>query len=181
MKLRRSSCPEIGAKELTLERILGDTYLDVSEDELVDRALDALRQQGLDPEVLGLTRDVLSALIAARRAAAPTGPEELPVRPQSHRQAQRARLDDEIRSVAARICGALGQAAGGRKIALHTGTGRTDNLSATIVLLNRGAREHLGVSNGQRGELSLEELESVRDNLDRIADTVQTMIAERIR
>jgi hypothetical protein len=179
---RRSLRPSMTVnQELTFERFLGDTYLDVEDqDDLIERALDAMRIQGVDPSALGLNRDVLRALVTARRATAPAGPVQQPVQPQARRQERRRRLNESSRTVAARICQALNQRPGGRRIAALGGTGAPDNLGAVIIMMNRAVNRFLGIPVESRDELSADQLERTLAALDIIGDQVESQIRERL-
>src|SRR5205823_1163257 len=107
-----------------------DPFLDPSDDTLIDNALTVMREQGLDLEALGIGREELRRRIMRARADADLEPERLPVQPQAHRQVLRTRLVEQTRSAANRICEALGQRAGGQRIALLGGTGAANNLAA---------------------------------------------------
>jgi hypothetical protein len=164
-----------------IDRFISDPYLDPSDDTLIDNALTVMRENGLDLVALGLDREELRRrIVAARARAGPQEPTRLPVQPQTHRQTLRLRLREQTQSAASRICGALGQRIGGRRIAALGGTGAANNLGAVAVLLNRGINDFLGIDSGRRRELSTEELENVIPHLDELADAVEADLRTRL-
>ena len=66
---RRRLRPDMVVTEEFIDRFLSDSFLDASEDALIDNAMTVLREQGLDLEALGLTREDLQRRFAAARAA----------------------------------------------------------------------------------------------------------------
>jgi superfamily II DNA or RNA helicase len=168
-------------REVLTDRFISDLFLDDADDDaVIDNAIEVLREQGLDFDSLGLTREDLRRRFAQARAiTGPTQPEKLAVQPQARRKAQRQRLDERIRSQASTVCSALGQPAGGRRIALAiTGTGAANNLAAVIVLLNRQVNTLLNVGNDQRQDLSLSQIEQALASLDTLGDSVKVQLAE---
>ncbi len=178
---RRRLRPEMDVTQEVLDRFISDPFLDPSDDTLIDNALTVMREQGLDLEALGIGREELRRRIVQARATADLEPERLPVQPQAHRQVLRTRLVEQTRSAANRICEALGQRAGGQRIALLGGTGAANNLAAVIVLLNRAVNDFLGIGTDDRRDRSTGELERAIDALDDLADRVQTELEERLR
>jgi len=169
-------------REVLADRFISDMFLDdPADDAVIDNAIEVLREQGMDLEAMGLTRDELRRRMSTSRAdAGPSGPERMAVQPQERRKALRQRLDERVKSTAASVCSALGHPATGRQIALLGGTGAANNLGAVIVQLNRKVREHPSVDGSDRGELSVEQLESAHAALDSVADDVKAEIGDRL-
>lgn len=165
--------------ELTLDQFLGEKYLDIPDNDLSDRVLDVLRAQGIDPLAAGLSREVLEALRSSLTPTEPAGPVAQPVQPQARRQARRARLDEQVKATAIRVCNAAGLSPGGRKLAAKGVGGAATDLAAVIILMNQAVRRFIGNSTGRR-ELSTEELENVTAALETIADEVQADIIKRV-
>jgi DNA repair protein RadD len=178
---RRRLTPDLQVTQEIIDSFLSDSFLDPSDDAFIEHAIAALRDQGIDLEQLGLTRDELQRRFVQSRAArdAPS-PERLPVQPQAHRQMLRARLNEQIKSAANRICEALGQRAAGRRIATLGGTGASNNLGAVIILVNRAVNQHLGIESNERRDQDTQALERAIASLDEIADAVQADLAERL-
>lgn len=166
--------------ELTLDRFLGDTFLEVTEDAMPDRILETLRAQGIDPAAAGLDREILAALVATRAGSEPARPVKQPVQPQAHRQALKARLNEQSRVLAYKICIAAGLSPNGAKLASKGGTRAANDLQAVIVLVHTAVNDHLGISARSRRELTATELESALSALESIGDAVQADIADRL-
>ena len=178
---RRRLRPDFEVTREIIDRFISDPFLDPSDDAYIDHAITALREQGVDLETLGLTReDLQRRLIAARAEREGPGPMRLPVQPQAHRQMLRRRLDEQIRSASGRICQALGHQPNGRRIASLGGTGAQNNLGAVIVLMNRAVNRRIGIESNERRDQSTEALERAIDALDTVADEVQANLAERL-
>jgi DNA repair protein RadD len=178
---RRRLGSDMDVTQEVLDRFLSDPFLDPTDETVIDNILNVMREQGLDPEVLGLTReDLQRRLVASRQHTAPE-PQRLPVQPQAHRQMLRVRLREQTQSAAGRVCEALGQHPGGRRIALFGGTGATNNLGAVIVLMNRAVNDRLGIGRDERRERTAEELQDAIDALDELADEVQGRLAEQLQ
>ena len=166
--------------ELTLDQFLGEKFLDIPGSDLPDRVIDALRAQGIDPAAAGLSREVLDALREAGSLTEPVGPVPQPVQPQAHRQRQRARLNDQIKTVSVQICKATKLSPGGRKLASKGVGGANSDLAAVIILMNNAVNARLGQNTGRRRELTTEEIEQALDDLDEIADVVQADVVRRV-
>jgi superfamily II DNA or RNA helicase len=176
---RRPLLPNmIVTDELTLDTFLGDTFLDVSEESMPDRVLDTLRAQGIDPAAAGLNREILEVLIQTRQSSEPTGPRTQPVQPQARRKAQKARLNEQERTIAMRICQATGLSPVGRKIS--TKLGASNDLTAAIQLMKAEVNRFLGIPPRSRRDLSIQQIESALTNLETIADTVEADVRGRI-
>ena len=177
---RRPLMPDMVVRhELTLDRFLGERFLEISDDDLPDRVLEALRAQGIDPAAAGLDRDILGAL-RDTRTREPIGPVTQPVQPQAHRQACKARLNERSRVLAARICAATGLPPAGRKLAATGVGGATNDLAAVIIMVNQAVNAFLGIPPRSRREPSSEELERALSELDAIGDTVQAEVTRRV-
>lgn len=166
--------------ELTLDQFLGEKYLDIPNNDLSDRVLDVLRAQGIDPLAAGLSREVLDALRSSLIPTEPAGPVAQPVQPQARRQARRARLDEQVKAIAIRVCTAAGLSPGGKKLAAKGVGGAATDLAAVIILMNQAVKRFLDNPAGSRRELSTEELESVTAALETIADEVQADVIKRV-
>jgi DNA repair protein RadD len=177
---RRRLRPDMVVTEEFIDRFLSDSFLDASDDALIDNAMAVLREQGLDLETLGLTREELQRRFAAARARQSPEPERLPVQPQEHRKALRQRLSEQTQSAANRILEALGERPGGRRIALLGGTGAANNLGAVIALMHAAVNHQLGIERGARLELTTEQLEAGVAAIDELADEVEADLRERL-
>lgn len=178
---RRRLRPEMTVTQEVIDRFLSDPYLDPADDTLIDNAMHVLREQGVDLEALGLTREELQRRFRQARARrTPEAPERLPVQPQAHRQMLRERLNEQTKTAANTILEALGEHRSGVRVALLGGTGAQQNLPAVIVLMNRAVNAHLGVESNERRDQNTEALESALALLDEIADTVEEDLRSRL-
>jgi DNA repair protein RadD len=177
---RRRLRPDMVVTEEFIDRFLSDSFLDASDDALIDNAVAVLREQGLDLEALGLTREDLQRRFATARERLSPEPERLIVQPQEHRKALRQRLREQTQSAANRILEALGERPGGRRIALLGGTGAANNLGAVIALMHRAVNDHLGIDSDDRLHQSTDALERGIADLDTIADRVQADLRARL-
>jgi superfamily II DNA or RNA helicase len=178
--VRRRLGSDMTVTQEVIDRFLSDPYLDPNDDTLIDNALNVLREQGVDLEAIGLTREELQRRFVQAKRRTPDTPERLPVQPQAHRQMLRTRLNEQVKSAASHLCEALGQRAGGRRIALLGGTGASNNLAAVIVLLNRAVRAQFAIENSARRDQNIEALESAIAGLDEIADQVEADLRQRL-
>ena len=71
---RRRLAPDMIVTGEIVDRFLSDTFLDAADDALIDNAVSVLREQGLDLEALGLTREEASASLCRYARAAVAGP-----------------------------------------------------------------------------------------------------------
>lgn len=166
--------------ELTLDRFLGEAYLEIPDSDLPQRIMEVLKAQGIDPAAAGLDPEILRVLQDTRLPAGPTGPVAQPVQPQARRQAQKNRLNEMSRVLAYRICQAAQLSPAGRKLAAKGGTGAQTDLQAVIILVARAVNVHLGKPPGSRRDLSTDEIESALDALEAIGDSVQADVLKRI-
>ena len=166
--------------ELTLDRFLGETFLEVSDNDMTDRVLEILKAQGIDPAAAGLDREILEALRETRTTSEPTGPVAQPVQPQAHRQGQKRRLNEKSRALAYRICTTVGLSPGGRKLAAKGGTGASTDLQAVVILMAQAVNAYLGRPARSRRDFSIEEIEKALGALEVIGDGVQSNVIARI-
>lgn len=86
-----------------------------------------------------------------------------------------------FRALANRIVKAIGASINGRNIALAYPELRSvNNYAAVIQIVNRAVNELLEAEGGTRGEIPLERLEEVLEQIDQVGDEVQAQIQERI-
>lgn len=166
--------------ELTLDQFLGEKFLEIADDDLPDRVLEVLRAQGIDPAAAGLSREVLDALRDSRAPAEPAGPVAQPVQPQARRQSRRARLNEQERAIAIRVCTAAGLSPAGKKLAATGVGGAANDHIAVIILVKQAVNRSLGRPPNSRREFSTEELEQALDGLEAIADEVQADVIRRV-
>jgi DNA repair protein RadD len=179
---RRRLRPNMDVQQEIIERFVSDPYLDPSDDAVIDNLLSVMREQGMDPDALGLDRDELRRRLmqARERVGAPEELEELPVQPQQRRKVLRQQLREQTQSAANRICEALGEAPTGVRIANLGGAPGQNNLGAAIARMHRAVNTRLGIDSGARRELTLEEIEAILPQLDDVADEVEAGLREKL-
>lgn len=172
-------------REVLSDRFISDPFLDdgtATDDAVIDGLLHNALEQGIDLEALGVGRDDLRQRLANQKRQGPQGPERLQVQPQARRKAQRQRLTERVKSEASVVCSALGLPLIGIRVPLAVpSTAASNNLTAVIVILNRKVNDLLGVDSGQRGELSLDQIEEAMAALSSIVDEVKAELTEKLR
>ena len=150
----------------------------------IDRYWDDFRridQEDLDPETLGLTLESLRHSLIQARTRESMEPREIPVTPQRRCQEARRRLNERSRALTSWILNALGASINGRNIVMAYPELRSaNNYAAVIMIVNGPVNERLEADGGTRGEIPLERLEEVLDQIDQIGDAVQAQIQERL-
>ena len=164
-----------------ISHFIEQDYLDPMDDAVIDDLIEEFRRRGLDPEVLGLSRDDLRQRLIQARTRESIEPREIPVSPQRRRQESRRRLNERARTLASRILNAIGTSVAGRDIALAYPEFRSvNNYAAVIQIVNSAVNQRLEADAGTRGEIPLERIEEVMDQLDEVGDVVQAEIQERL-
>jgi DNA repair protein RadD len=179
---RRRLSPEMTVYQEIIDRFMSDPYLDPSDDAVIDNLISVMREQGMDPEALGLDRDELRRrLIQSReRSDTPSELREMPVQPQTQRKVLRQQLREMTQSAANRICESLSEAPTGVRIALLGGAPGQNNLGAVIARMHRAVNDRLDIQSGERRELTLDQIETVLPLLDEIADDVEAQLQEAL-
>jgi hypothetical protein len=131
---------------------------------------------GLDS--LGITRDELEERIRTKSAGVSTGKVmEQPVQPQKARQVARQRLDERVRSASKQLLNELKLTVVGMELPrLYPRTGTTNNIAASIVLLNLEIQEYLGAGSDERDLLTTEQLVNAHDNIDKVIDSLAVKV-----
>lgn len=178
---RRRLTPEMVVEDEIISHFVEQDYLDPMDDAVIEDLMEEFRRRGLDPEILGLTRDNLRQRLLQARERARVQPEEIPVTPQRRRQQARRRLNERSRSLASRIIQALGSSIQGREIALAYPELRSvNNFAAVVQLVNRAVNDELETGAGERGEIPMEGIEDVVGRIDELGDRVQEAIRQRL-
>jgi len=178
---RRRLTPDMVVQNEIISHFIEQEYLDPMDDAVIDDLVQEFRRRGLDPEALGLSRENLRQRLIQARTRESMEPREIPVTPQRRRQEARRRLNERSRALASRILNALGASINGRNIVMaYPALGGTNNFSAVIMLVNGAVNERLEADGGTRGEIPLERLEEVLEQIDQIGDDVQTQIQDRL-
>lgn len=159
------------------------TYLDPTDDRVLDEILNREVAPGIrvgdvvDREQLG------QRLLAQQAAAAPPAPQPIPVSPQRQRQSARTRVNERTKSVANRVLSDLGLPHRGHQLMAVTGGRRQHNSAIVIRLLHAAINEAVGMDNDTRREWTREQMTTIFERIDEIADTVrdtlQTQLSQR--
>lgn len=178
---RRRLTPDMVVQNEIISHFIEQEYLDPMDDAVIDDLVEEFRRRGLDPEALGLSRENLRQRLIQARTRETMEPREIPVTPQRQRQEARRRLNERARALATRILNAIGAPVNGRNIAMAYPELRSvNNFAAVIQIVNRAVNDRLEAEGGTRGEIPLERLEEVFDQIDEIGDAVQGEIEERL-
>lgn len=178
---RRRLTPDMVVQNEIISHFIEQEYLDPMDDAVIDDLVEEFRRRGLDPEALGLSRENLRQRLIQARTRESMEPREIPVTPQRRRQEARRRLNERSRALASRILNALGASINGRNIVLAYPELRSaNNYAAVIMIVNGAVNERLEADGGTRGEIPLERLEEVLEQIDQIGDDVQAQIQERL-
>ena len=170
-------------REVLSDRFISDSFLadDAVDDAQIDGVLHSIEEQGIDLAAAGLGRDEWRRILAAQKRQGPEGPKRLQVQPQDRRKAQKQRLVERVKSEASVVCSTLGLPLIGVRIPLAVpSTNASNNLTAVIVILNRKVNDLLGVASGQRGELSLDQIEQAMAALSALVDEVKAELTETL-
>jgi superfamily II DNA/RNA helicase len=168
------------AQDERLSHFLNRSFLDPSDDRVIEEMLDAKGPGGFSYRELGITADVLRAQLAHRKEHEEEPADSVPVQPQIRRQTLRSRLDSRSKSIHQRILSDLGLARAGFNISRGFGGLRGNNADALFMLLNREINHFVGEGNGTRETWTLDQLQSAYDSLDEIGDQVAESIKTAI-
>ena len=164
------------AQDERISHFLNRSFLDPSDDRVIEEMLDAKGPGGFSFRDLGITADQLRAQLAHRREHKEEAAEEVPVQPQVRRQTLRRRLDTRSKSVHQRILTDLGLARAGFDISRAVRGARGNNADALFVLLNQEINNFVGQGKKSRDKWTLDQLQGAYDSLDDIGDQVTALI-----
>lgn len=180
-KRRRMASDMVVMGEI-IESFLTQDFLDPADEAVIDDLLAAFRERGLEPDLLGITREDLRRRLQSSRRQSELSPESIPVSPQKQRQQRRKRLNDQCKSLSARILASMKLSMNSPQLVkLFPGLGASNNFSVVIMLVNHEISEYLGGYDISREELSIEQIEDTISQLDIIADKVETTILNRYK
>lgn len=177
---RRRLTPDMVVQNEIISHFIQQEYLDPMDDAVIDDLVQEFRRRGLDPEALGLSRENLRQRLIQAQTRENMVPREIPDTPQRRRQEARRRLNQRSRALASRILTALGASISGRNIVLAYPELRSANNYTAVIIIVGAVNERLEADGGTRGEIPLERLEEVLEQIDQIGDDVQAQIQERL-
>ncbi|WP_214514822.1 DEAD/DEAH box helicase [Rhodococcus sp. WY5] len=156
-----------------LTRFVEQTYLDPSDDRVLDEMLDKDIAPGLKLGDL-VSRDQLRERLLAQQAAAEVPvPQSIPVSPQRARQSAKTRVNERTKSVANRLLEDLKLPPRGYQLMAVNPGRRQHNSVIAIRRVAAAINAEIGMPNGTRGEWSHEQMTSIFNRLDEIADSVR--------
>ena len=168
--------------EIISEFIVGRSFLDPSDDRVLDEMLNRPIGGGLRLRDLpGITKDTLRTSLSKKQEDKSSVAFKPPVLPQRRRVAARKRLDERSKSVGARVLKDLDLSPAGRQIGkIIKSAAGLSNRSAIIKLMASRVNEHLRISRGRRHEPSADDLEDALAALDTLGDEVRDEIQSRL-
>lgn len=164
-----------------LSDFVRQSFLDPSDDRIIERILDAIIPGIGIPFRQLITPDQARDMLAKAQALVLGGavPEAIPVSPQRRRQAARKRLADRPKSVAARVVKDLKLAPAGREVGRVLPEVRgTNNLISVVRLIQKEVNKQLGVKGKERNKATAAAAEATMELLDKIGDEVRDRIME---
>ena len=165
------------AQDERLSHFLNRSFLDPSDDRIIDEMLDTPGPGGFTYRALGITAEALRAQLEHRKEHEEEPADSVPVQPQVRRQTLRTRLDTRSKSVHQRILNDLGLARAGFDISRAVKGVRGNNADALFMLLNREINNFVGQANKTREKWTLDQLQSAYDSLDEIGDQMTASIS----
>lgn len=178
-KRRRMASDMVVMGEI-IDSFLTQDFIDPADEAVIDDLLAAFRERGLEPELLGITREDLRRRLLSSRRHSELMPESISVTPQRQRQQRRKRLNEQCKSLSMRILAAMKLPMNSPQlIKLFPGMGATNNFAVVIMLVNKEIGSFLGGHDITREELSIEQIDEAISQLDAIGDKVEAIIRER--
>ncbi|TXH20892.1 MAG: helix-turn-helix domain-containing protein [Mycobacterium sp.] len=159
------------------------TYLDPTDDRVLDEILDREVAPGVRLATLVDRERLREQLLTQQAASAPPAPQPIPVSPQRQRQSARTRVNERTKSVANRVLSDLGLPHRGHQLMAVVGGRRQHNSAIVIRLLHAAINEAVGMDNNTRREWTREQMTTIFERIDEIADsvrdTLQTQLSQR--
>jgi len=169
------------AQDERLSHFLSRSFLDPSDDRIIEEMLDTKGPGGFSFRDLGITADKLREQLAHRKDHEEAPADEVPVQPQARRQTLRTRLASRSKSVHQRILVDLGLPRAGYDISRAVKAARGNNMDALYGLLNAEINTFAGQGANSRDKWTLDQLQAAYDSLDEIGDQVAATIREAIK
>lgn len=156
------------------------TYLDPTDDRVLDEILNREVAPGIRVGDVVDREQLRQRLLAQQAAAGPPAPQPIPVSPQRARQSAKTRVNQRTKAVANRILADLDLPPRGHQLMAVTGGPRQHNTVIAIRRLAAAINEAVGMPNGTRGEWSGEQLTTIFERIDEIADTVRDTLRSHL-
>jgi excisionase family DNA binding protein len=169
------------ADDEKLSHFFNQSFLDPSDDRVIEEWLDTKGPGGFTFRDLGITAEKLRSMQAERESHTEAPADHVDVQPQVRRQTLRSRLDRRSKSIHQRILTDLGLARAGYDISRSVKEARGNNADALFAMLNAEINTFVGQPKGSRQAWTLDLLESAYEGLDDIGDQVSATIAAALR
>jgi hypothetical protein len=181
-KGRRQLSPNMVVLDEIIDKFILQDFIDPSDEAAIDNLVGIIQKSGFTLESLGLTRDDLKNRMIRERKKMELTPKSMETSPQKRRIQGRKRLNEQERSLSNRILQALNLAPNTPQlIKKFPELGAINNLGVVIQLVARKVNDYLHISSHERENMSLEQIEEVRANLDNLGDEIQTFIASKLK
>lgn len=168
------------AQDEQISHFLSRSFLDPSDDRIIEQMLDTPGPGGFTFRQLGISAQTLRTQFAHRNAQQEAPADTVPVQPQVQRQTLRERLASRSKSVHHRILTDVGIPRAGFDISRSFKGVRGNNADALYVLLNQEINSFVGEPNKSRDRWTLDQLQAAYDSLDQIGDQVSATITAAI-
>jgi excisionase family DNA binding protein len=170
------------AQDEQISHFLNRSFLDPSDDRIIEEMLDTPGPGGFTFRQLGINAEALRGQFAHRAAQREAPADSMPVQPQVKRQTLRGRLDSRSKSVHQRILTDVGIPRAGYDISRSIKGVRGNNVEALYVVLNREINSFVGEPDDSRDTWTVDQLQAAYDSLDEIGDqvveTIKTAMGE---
>ena len=176
---RSKITPDMVVLNEIVERFVTQDFIDITDEAVLDQLIATIyKTTGINPEILGLSRENLRKKLLNAKKKNDIVPEKIIVTPQRQRQQARKRLDEKAKSLANKVLNAVGLTVTAPQLVKHFPTlGAVNNFSIAIQLLNKKIEESVKVS---RKDLEIEQIEAAYKQLDEIGDEVQKTLEEKL-
>lgn len=155
-----------------LSHFIGDSFVNVDDDRVIDEMLHQKTVGGLTLAQLGVTRSKLRETIRRMQPPKREEGETVPVSPQRHRQEMRKRLNERTRSAVARVLTDLKLSPMGREAGRVMKAPGVENGKVINERLAKRLNAVMGAGSGERASVTAEQLERAFGQIDAEADKV---------
>lgn len=168
------------AEDEQISHFLSRSFLDPSDDRVIEQMLDTPGPGGFTFRQLGISVEALREQFAHRAGQQEAPADAVPVQPQVKRQTLRERLASRSKSVHQRILTDIGIPRAGYDISRSIKGVRGNNVEALYVVLNREINSFVGEPDDSRERWTLDQFQAAYDSLDQIGDQVVDIIKSAI-
>lgn len=176
--IQRFDVPVAAGEQLS--HFVNKSFIDPSEDAVIEQMLNQPGPGGFTFRELGVTVEQLRARYADRSTRDESPAPDVPVQPQVQRQSLRERVVSRSRTVANRVLIDLGEPRAAFTIAKAMKLRPMDNAKAITLLMNRETNTFAGRAPSSRADWTLDELGTAYASLDEIGDELGERIAQQL-